>query len=118
MKPISRKSGPIEFNAGNWPLDPDKPTLVFIHGAAQSRSFWDLQVTGLADTFNTIAPDLPGHGGSNGPGKESVETYARDMIEFLERIDAPQAIPCGLSMGEASRFNCSSITPTFLMEPY
>lgn len=96
-----RKIGGIWFISGHWPLDPDKPTLVFIHGAALAGIFWESQVKNLRDFANTVAMDLPGHGASQSPGKESISDYAQSVMDFIALIEAPRPVPCGLSMGGA-----------------
>jgi len=98
----NREAGGIGFISGQWPLDPEKPTLVFIHGAALINMFWESQVKSLAEIANTIAIDLPGHGTSRSPGKESIPDYAQSVMDFISLIDAPRpVVPCGLSMGGA-----------------
>ncbi|MBW2183113.1 MAG: alpha/beta fold hydrolase, partial [Deltaproteobacteria bacterium] len=97
----SRKEGKIGFITGNWPLDKYKPTLVFIHGSALNSSLWESQVEDLGDIANTVAIDLPGRGSSNGVEKVNIEDYARIVIEFIDLIEAPHPIPCGLSLGGA-----------------
>ena len=91
----------IHFFAGDFPLSPDKPTLVFIHGAALSGGVWEGQLVALTDIANTLALDLPGHGKSAGPGKETIEDYSRSVVGFLDRLQVPRPVPCGLSMGGA-----------------
>lgn len=91
----------IAYIAGRWPLDPDKFTLVFIHGAGGSGSFWKAQIDALADKANTLALDLPGHGRSDGPGKNKIEDYAQIVNEFVNELKIPNPIPCGVSMGGA-----------------
>ena len=39
-----RSAGEIGYITGKWPLDLDKPTLVFIHGAGTSRLIWEAQM--------------------------------------------------------------------------
>ncbi len=97
----NRETGGIGFISGHWPLDPDKPTLIFIHGAALTNVFWESQVKSLTEFANTVAVDLPGHGTSQSPGKENISDYAQSVIDFLDLIKAPRPIPCGLSMGGA-----------------
>ncbi len=87
--------------AGRWPLDPEKPTLVFIHGAALSKGLWDEQVSGLSDAANTLAIDLPGHKDSAGNGHDRIEAYADAVYRIIDAAGAPRPIPCGLSMGGA-----------------
>ena len=96
-----RKLGDIGYIAGSWPLDHEKSTIVFIHGAGGSGYFWQSQIDALADRVNTIAIDLPGHGRSDGSGKDNIEDYAEAVKVFLEELDVPAPIPCGLSMGGA-----------------
>ena len=98
---IARKQDDMAFLAGRWPLDPQRPTLVFIHGSGQQGYFWQAQIEGLLDEANTIAVDLPGHGGSEGAGFSSVGDYAQSVMGFITAIKAPAPIPCGLSLGGA-----------------
>lgn len=94
-------SGNIAFVAGRWPLDPEKPTLVFIHGSGGSSVLWEKQVDELKAHANTIALDLPGHGRSNGPGMDTVAGYSAAVADFIETVDVPGPVPCGLSIGGA-----------------
>lgn len=89
------------FIAGRWPLDQDKSTVVFIHGSGGSGHFWKAQVEGLAERLNTVALDLPGHGKSATDGKDTIAEYSRAVVEFIDAIDVPKAIVCGLSLGGA-----------------
>lgn len=98
---IERKQDGIAFLAGDWPLDPDRPTLVFIHGSGQEGRFWEAQVDGLAGVANTLAVDLPGHGNSDGDGFRRVSDFARSVMGFIDIVGVPAPIPCGLSLGGA-----------------
>jgi pimeloyl-ACP methyl ester carboxylesterase len=95
------KVNDIGFVAGRWPLDGDIPTVIFIHGSGGTSILWHAQVEALADEMNTIALDLPGHGRSDGEGMKRIEDYAAVVDGFIESIQAPQPIPCGLSIGGA-----------------
>ncbi len=91
----------INFIAGRWPLDRDLATIVFIHGSGGASVLWRAQVEALADRFNTIAVDLPGHGGSGGEGMSCIEDYTASVEGFVSAVEAPRPIPCGLSLGGA-----------------
>ncbi len=96
-----RKINGIGYRAAKWPLDPVQTTIVFIHGAGGSGDFWQAQIEGLSGRFNTIAIDLPGHGTSDGGGKDRIEDYARAVADFMKAMEAPNPIFCGFSLGGA-----------------
>jgi pimeloyl-ACP methyl ester carboxylesterase len=98
---MNQQIGDYSFLSGRWPIDPHKPTLIFIHGAATSKGLWQCQIDALADLVNPIALDLPGHGDSKGEGFNQIGDYARSVIDFMDVIQADRAIICGLSMGGA-----------------
>lgn len=91
----------IGFAAGRWPLDPNQPTFVFIHGSGGDQTLWQAQVEALLPSANTLALDLPGHGQNPGPGRTGVPAYAAAVAEWLEDLKPPRPIPCGLSLGGA-----------------
>jgi pimeloyl-ACP methyl ester carboxylesterase len=106
-----RAAGEIGFITGKWPLDSHKPTLVFIHGAGASLHLWESQVEALSPYANTVAIDLPGHGTSQGKGRDSISDYAQAVNHFLDLVQVPRPIPCGLSMGGAITQNLLINTP-------
>ena len=97
----ARKVNGIGYSVASWPLNPARSTIVFIHGAAGSGDFWQAQVEGLAGRVNTLAVDLPGHGQSDGAGKDTIAGYAGSVIDLIKQLDVPNPIVCGLSMGGA-----------------
>ena len=57
----------IHIATGGLDFDATKPVLVFIHGSGQSHLTWVLQSRYFAHRgFAVLAPDLPGHGLSDG----------------------------------------------------
>jgi pimeloyl-ACP methyl ester carboxylesterase len=97
------KTDSFEFNTGDLPVNPSMPTLLFIHGASLSKGIWDAQIDGLNDIANTFAIDLPGHGGSDGPGCDTITGYSDAVHRFILSAGIPQnsLILCGMSMGGA-----------------
>jgi pimeloyl-ACP methyl ester carboxylesterase len=98
---IEKEINGFGFTAGRWPLDTEKSTIVFLHGSGGSSRFWAAQMRGLTERVNTVALDMPGHGRSGSKGKNTIGDYARAVVEFMDSIDMPKAIPCGLSLGGA-----------------
>jgi pimeloyl-ACP methyl ester carboxylesterase len=97
----TRQAAGLAYTAGRWPLADDKSTLVFIHGAGGSAFHWSVQVEALSDVANTLAVDLPAHGGSAGPGRKRVGDYTAAVMELVREIDPPRPVPVGFSMGGA-----------------
>lgn len=97
----NRTTGDIGFSCGHWPPNPAKPTLILIHGAGSNHAFWNPQVEYFSEIVNVLAVDLPGHGTSPGTGRVKISEYADDVLNYIEAIQAPRPIPCGLSMGGA-----------------
>lgn len=98
---LERKASGIGYITGQWPLDREKPTLVFIHGAGSTGYFWRPQVEALAERANFIAVDLPGHGRSEGSGFNTVSEHANAVDRLVDDIEAPNPILCGFSLGGA-----------------
>ncbi|MFZ5569330.1 MAG: alpha/beta fold hydrolase [Thermodesulfobacteriota bacterium] len=95
------KTSGIEFEAGRWPLDPARDTIVFIHGSGGTNILWRSQVEMLAGSFNTVALNLPGHGNSDGHGLNRIEDYAQSVSQFIRSIEVNMPVICGLSIGGA-----------------
>jgi pimeloyl-ACP methyl ester carboxylesterase len=91
----------IAYTAGIWPPNPDRPTVVFIHGSGLTKGLWQYQIDDLAGHMNTLALDLPGHGESRTPAFDRVEDYAESVMRFIGAQQLPRPIPCGLSLGGA-----------------
>ena len=97
----ARKINEMGYLTAEWPLDPARETLVFIHGAGGTGTFWQAQIEGLSARFNTVAIDLPGHGASDGGAKDRIEDYTRAVVDFMKAMEVPNPIFCGFSLGGA-----------------
>jgi len=97
----NKKINDIEFAAGNWPLNPDLDTIVFIHSSGGTNVLWEKQVADLSGKYNTIALNLPGHGNSDGQGMDSIEKYATSVSAFVDSLEINRPVICGLSIGGA-----------------
>ena len=75
--------------------------LVLVHGTPFDRSMWRPQLDHLSRSGRrVIAPDLRGYGESTVvPGVTPLETFARDIAALLDRLEVPECVLGGLSMG-------------------
>jgi pimeloyl-ACP methyl ester carboxylesterase len=83
--------------------DPARPTVLMIHGAGQRVATWKYQLELLKDDprYNVIAPDLPGHGASEGKGYRDIDSYEGFIDEFTAALGLNDLVPVGHSMGGA-----------------
>lgn len=86
----------------------DRPTLVMIHGAGGSSQIWQNQVrkskapsARLTRSVNTLALDLPGHGGTPGPALSDITAYAAWLKQVLNAVFNEPPFVMGHSMGGA-----------------
>lgn len=87
---------------GGRPFDPGKPALIFLHGAGQDHTNWQLPARFFAwHGFAALAPDLPGHGRSQGPALTEVSAMARWVRQFMDAAGIAKAALVGHSMGGA-----------------
>jgi pimeloyl-ACP methyl ester carboxylesterase len=81
-------------------MRPAHPPLLLIHGAGGNLMHWPGQLRRLAHSV-VYALDLPGHGQSRGPGRESIEAYAECVEHFANALELPPFVCAGHSMGGA-----------------
>lgn len=86
---------------GGARVDPGGRVLVLVHGAGGRGALWAPQVGGLEDLARILAPDLPGHGDTPGPGRTRIEDYAAWLMEWLDAQGVGPVVLAGHSMGGA-----------------
>jgi pimeloyl-ACP methyl ester carboxylesterase len=64
----------------------DGPTILFLHESGGASSTWHGQLSGLAKSVRCVAPDLPGHGKSEGMGYKSIDGYSQSILGFLDAL--------------------------------
>ncbi len=82
------------------PVPAAQPPVVFVHGAGGTHQHWLYQVRDLLPS-PTYALDLPGHGRSEGPGRDNVQAYADWLVAFLDAAGLDRVVLVGHSMGGA-----------------
>ena len=81
-------------------FDPEKPTILFVHGAGMDHSVWTLQARYFAHHgSNALAVDLPGHGRSKGAPLSTIEAMADWVAALADALVNEPVILVGHSMG-------------------
>ena len=78
----------------------DGVPVILIHGAGENHLVWPIGLRWLPGTI-VYAIDLPGHGKSQGMGRNTVAGYADWLVAFLDELQLPTAVLVGHSMGGA-----------------
>lgn len=85
---------------GGRGFDREQSTVVLIHGAGHDHSVWNLQARHLAHHgYGVLAPDLPGHGASQGPALDGIDALAQWIVDLLDAAGVVRAAVVGHSMG-------------------
>lgn len=78
----------------------DAPLLVFANSLGTDLTMWDGQIASFCRRLRVLRYDSRGHGlSSAGTMPYTIERLARDVLALLDRVRAPSAHFCGLSMG-------------------
>lgn len=78
----------------------DKPTVLFIHGAANDHSVWNTQCRYFSTHgWNALAIDLPAHGKTNGVALDSISALSGWIKKCTEILELEKLSIVGHSMG-------------------
>jgi pimeloyl-ACP methyl ester carboxylesterase len=77
------------------------PVLILLHGSGGDSSVWEKQIDGFGREVAVIAPDLPGHGQSDGPLRTTVNDYAVWLNNFVQQLQINRFFLAGHSLGGA-----------------
>jgi pimeloyl-ACP methyl ester carboxylesterase len=88
------------------------PPIIFVHGWAATRRFWEGSTRQLAEGYRTISIDLRGHGASD---KQKGLDYSfarmtRDILELVDNLGISAPIMVGHSLGGLISAHCASDT--------
>ena len=109
---INVANHPVYIYTGTRPVDPARPTVVFIHGAANDHSVWNLPARYFAHHGrNVLAVDLPGHGRSGGTPLSSVEALADWIVAVLDAAGIAEAALVGHSLGSLTALAAAAKHP-------
>ncbi len=78
----------------------DRPPVLLLHGAGGTHLSWPPQLRRLSSQ-RVFTLDLPGHGKSEGVGRQDIAEYGKTVIEFIKNLRLTNLIVVGFSMGSA-----------------
>jgi pimeloyl-ACP methyl ester carboxylesterase len=78
--------------------DNSAKAIVLVHGSVVTRKMWLPQLRGLADGYDVLAPDLPGHG-AMADTPFSFAAAARRLAELIADETRGTALVAGVSLG-------------------
>src|SRR5262245_13469069 len=90
----------IHAATGGRDFDSARPLVVFLHGASLDHTVWALLARWFAHRgYAVLAPDLPGHGRSQGDPLASIAALADWTAALIAAAGASKAALIGHSMG-------------------
>ena len=112
LSPNAPSECPVFAYTGGRSPAPDRPWIVFLHGAGNDHSVWMLQTRAFAARgWNVLAPDLPGHGRSGGEALDTIEALADWTLRLLDDAAIEHCALVGHSMGSLIALHLASIAP-------
>ena len=75
--------------------DPDRPTVVAVHGYPDDHTVWDGVVAELADRYQVVTYDVRGAGASDQPADRSgylMDQLARDLADVLDEVSPDRPV--------------------------
>ena len=76
--------------------------IVMLHGWAATSECWKLNIEALRSNYQVIAPDLPGHGNTEGGMRRyDLDFYVGWLRDLLDQLGVEQTVLIGNSLGGA-----------------
>lgn len=99
-------------STGGRAFDPERPVVVFLHGAGFDHTAWMLQARYFAHHGRAVlSPDMPGNGRSDGPVPATIDRGADWVLKLLDATRAAKAALVGHSMGALVALECAARAP-------
>ena len=90
----------------------DAPPVVLVHGLSATNASMLPLIPALSKDFRVLAPDLPGHGGTQATGEQHAARYLGDwLIAFLRETCDQPAILIGNSLGGRTSLEAALNSP-------
>lgn len=84
--------------------DTTKTMILFLHGAGSDSEMWENHIKVLESDYYCIAPDLPGHGGSNHLSWTSIEQVGDELVSMIRNKTSKKIVLVGFSLGGSLAF--------------
>jgi (E)-2-((N-methylformamido)methylene)succinate hydrolase len=76
------------------------PTVLLVHGVGMRAAMWEPEIAELAKTYDVIALDMLGHGGSSRPPADArLSDFSGQLLALLDALGVQRASVIGHSMG-------------------
>jgi pimeloyl-ACP methyl ester carboxylesterase len=96
-------------------IDTKKPTILLMHGSGLSHIVWSLhEQFYVAQGFNVLAIDLPGHGNSEGPALKSIQEISDWVKKLMNEINIKTITFVGHSQGSLVGIDFGSRYPELI----
>jgi len=107
MSTVTIRGAEHSYSLTQFPQDPTKPqtespfTIAFLHGWLLSRAYWNPLINKLQTNFQCLSYDLRGFGASGISDRDeySLDSYAQDLEEMLDRLGIGKVWLVGHSLG-------------------
>lgn len=97
---MKRLSIELEEGRLSYLTDGQGPPLLLLHSLGVSSESWSRVIEPMGQSWSVYAWDMLGHGDSDKPPRNFlIEDYARNVVEFSDRLGLSQILLCGNSVG-------------------
>ncbi|WFB11670.1 SDR family oxidoreductase [Streptomyces sp. LX-29] len=112
------RSGEVELCVAEWGLagaaDPDRPTVLLLHGYPDSKEVWAPVARRLADRFHVVAYDVRGCGRSTAPsplrGGYRLELLTDDLLAVAAAVSPDRPVHVvGHDWGSVQGWECATV---------
>lgn len=104
----------LRLHYRDYPGPRDKPPLLCLHGLTRNARDFDAFAKRHSPRWRVVALDFRGRGGSDYdplPARYNPLTYARDVLELLDALEAPNAVFVGTSLGGLVTMTIAATAP-------
>jgi pimeloyl-ACP methyl ester carboxylesterase len=104
----------LRLHYRDYPGPTDKPPLLCLHGLTRNARDFAAFAERYSAAWRVIALDFRGRGSSDYdplPARYNPLTYARDVLELLDALEAPRAVFVGTSLGGLVTMTVAATAP-------